>query len=221
MENKLRLAVLFLVFSAVLSLVVFFPQSIERLLVEPLLRLILFGLTAIVTPAQIVWWGLLVLVVLLIAGRALTGGEDRSPDQDKKADNEHMEAWFRPWLMTVQYAGSRVFSRDTARRYRTLVASVLAHKEHMRAEDLENSLKEGRRSLPGWLEEYLSDLENAGEVRRKGRLESFLGKIWGRIKKPAQNAPSPSQDGLEKMIDYLERELEIPYGDAEISPKDR
>jgi hypothetical protein len=216
-----RLIVLLLIFANTLAVFLIFNDKLNDWIATPLLNLFVSAWRMLLSPQQIVYWAILILVVLAIALRSIFSGRREEPSGQSGKLQEYSGAWVRPWVLTIEHARGKVFKRSAVVGFRKIAAAVIAHRETLPTETIENNLAARRQVLPGRAGEYLIALEEAAaaqEVARPSLLIRIINQLRRRFK--LSNSARSShrderikldQEGLNDFIHYLERQMEMHH----------
>jgi hypothetical protein len=188
-------------------------NSVRDAVILPLTYLLWFGSLLIRSTPQVLFWGLLLTLGLVIAARSL--GAPRNPLQRigelpfRLPRRERLGFWVLQ-LQMAQWRNSMVRFSDFFGR---LIIEVLAFRYHITPAQMERNLAD-EQGLPAEVWAYLN------ARRAPLALNNSILKIWvtrfGEIRraigqKRFHTQASPVLDNLEQALSFLEAELEIKH----------
>lgn len=153
---------------------------------------------------QPIYWGLLILTILVSALRSLLGGIDQDGGRAAEPAGGRVAEW-REWLeRSALPAGSRHFYRwQVARGLARLAGQVLAHQLGIPPGEAERRIEDGDIELPEEVRRYFVASLRSRPTRS--------GPWWARLAGPSE--PHPLDLNPERAVDYIESQMEVPHDD--------
>jgi len=217
----IALALLAIVLTTALMLALI--DLVRNVLAVPITQLFYFlGLLLKSTP-QVIFWGMLLLFLLIIAGKSVEQGRKAEPEQFeaplRSPRHERIAVWanhIHQALRGDHYARSRL-----AEFLASLVVELLAQDERVSISEIRKRLELGELDLPPEIVNYLKARFAIGAISQPGFLQVIkagLSQFWdavlGKNNLEANALPDRlTRPELEKIILYLEDRLEVKHGD--------
>lgn len=194
-QRKTRLLLLVLLLMAAAVLALLFREVARVIIVLPLLYLVwLAGLLWRSIPQGLIW-GIFIIVALRVAVGSLLARRRRV---DERVRQEEMRHWggARIWAKWVELAGRGGYYRQRlARQVTELTVSVLAQREHIPVELVEEELAAGRLDVPPRIRASLLAMLRPAPPHRFAWFEQWLGLL---------RRTSSLQVNPAEIVDYLE-----------------
>jgi hypothetical protein len=214
------LAILGLFLTAALALAL--TDLVRNLLAEPLTRLYYFFVLLVKSTPQAVFWAILLLFLLVVAGKSVQ--EVKTPDLPefdtplRSPKRERVGFWAIHINMALQ--GDH-YSRARLAEFLSGVAlDLFAQEERASVAEVRQRLDRGELDLPPEIENYLKARLASAYTPRPGlwrMAQEKLARLWNSItgKYSPGSRTLPDQftgQELERVIQYLEDRLEIEHG---------
>jgi hypothetical protein len=217
----IALALLAIVVTTALTLALI--DLVRNVLAVPITQLFYFlGLLLKSTP-QVIFWGMLLLFLLIVAGKSVEQVGKTAPAQFdaplRSPRRERIAVWanhIHQALRGDQYARSRL-----AEFLAGLVVELLAQDERVSITEIRKRLELGELDLPPEIVNYLKARFAIGTFSQPGfwqviaaRLAHLWEALLGKTNLEASALPDRlTRPELEKIILYLEDRLEVKHGD--------
>jgi hypothetical protein len=213
------LAILAILLAIALALAL--TDLVRNVLAEPVTHLFYFlGLLVKSTP-QVLFWGMVLLFLLIVAGKSVE--EVRKPEipdfvaPTRYTKRERVAYWaaqVNQALRGEQYSHARLIE-FLAR----MALELDAQEEHISVVEIRQRLERGEVEFPLEIENYLKARYDPGRISRPNlwqRVKENMARLWNSLpgkKDPASRtfAGRLTQAELEKVIQYLEEQLEVSY----------
>ncbi len=223
MKNKLSsgtlilLAILGILLAAAMTLAL--NDLVRNVLAVPITHTLYFlGLLVKSTP-QVIFWGLLLLFLLVVAGKSMQENRRPAPPEfvvPKRPSNyERIALWANHIKMALRgdhYARTRL-----AEFLAGMVIELFAQEERVSTTEVRLQLERGELDLPPEIENYLKARFSQGAIARpsfwqwiKDKLARFWNSFSGKNHPASGVLPEHlTRQELERIIHYLEDRLEV------------
>jgi hypothetical protein len=157
MKAVLDKRLLLLGFAALLAALLAFAltRPVRVLLLTPVFYILWVAWTYVMAAPRVVWWGLLILTLLLLARYSLAGARlfmARQPTDPKKPAPSRVQAW----AQMIHMSGRGPYSRwQFERKLAELALEQLTHRHHIEPDTAVRVLSEGRFNLPPNVQEFI------------------------------------------------------------------
>lgn len=151
---------------------------------------------------QLPLWVLLLLILVLVAVRSL-GGPPRRRRREAETPPEYQGQvrMLSRWIRRAE--DGEYFKWSLAQHLGGLTWQVMAHRERATPQELRHRHRLGRLDLPPVVEDYLQSARSFSPAAPDG----FWGTVRSRL--GAQDPSSAPDPALEKIVEFLESELEL------------
>lgn len=211
------LAVLAILLAIALALAL--TDMVRNVLAGPITRFFYFlGLLVKSTP-QALFWGLILLFLLIVAGKSMQG--QRKPESTRSTAPVRLPRRERVafWAAQVNLAlrGDHYSYTRLIEFLAGLALGLDVQEERITVVEIRQRLESGELVLPLEIENYLKARVNSGYVPRPSfqqRVTGRLARFWNALLGKENQAPAAytgrlTREELEKVIQYLEDRLEV------------
>lgn len=186
----------FIIIAAVLALLL--RDLVRSILVPPVLYAFWMARIVYQTLPQLFWWGLVMLILLLIAARSLTlrSNSTKSTESAHRTRESRLDMWTK-WIDQTRKGG--YFRWYLAHELGRLYLSVLASRERLTNDQALTRLVNKKTGLPPDVQAYV-------ETGLDARQSFTFGDLGGKL--PFRSKSSPLDLELEEIIEILESKLD-------------
>lgn len=225
MKNKLSsgtiilLAILGILLAAALTLAL--TDLVRNVLAVPITQLLYFLALLVKSTPQAVFWGMLLLFLLIVAGKSVQ--KSRRPELPefvasiRSPKHERISSWAN--YINTALRGDHYSRTRLAEFLAGMVIELFAQEERVSTTEVRLQLDRGELDLPPEIENYLKARFTQDVIARPSfwqRIEDRLARFWNSF--PGKNNPDPGTlpghltwQELERIIQYLEDRLEVEH----------
>jgi uncharacterized membrane protein len=215
------LALLAIVLTAALALAL--TDLVRKVLAEPITRLFYFiGLLLKSTP-QVIFWGMVLLFLLIVAGKSVEQVHKHEPAEFNTPLPSPRRGRIAAWASHIHLAlrGDHYARSRLAEFLAGLLMELLAQEERVSPTEIRKRLELGELDLPPEIQNYLKARFAMGTISQPGfwamisaKIAHFWEPFLGKNNLEASALPDRlTRQELEKIILFLEDRLEVKHGD--------
>lgn len=196
----------------ILILIVGLRNFVREAIAIPISYIVYVGGILFSTFPQSLFLGLLVLVILYIGLRSLI--PEKTDFGEPPPYELHYPARARVtfWALQVRMLRGSNYARNRFSQFLSkLTLEVLAHQQQLTTRQVESEIEVGALEIPPEVKLYLHSRQLATFSRRKALLD-WLKRTWSMLLgRPPAPEEALDQTDLEKVVSYLEEQLEIKH----------